>query len=127
MLSRRHLLFFFAPLSVYAAQQQPPQEQEPPEEDESAKPREYAFNPLQAAKELKVGDFYSKKKSYKAAARRYLEATRWDPSSADAFLKLGEMREKLNDADGAKEAYAKYVELAPDTKTAAALKKRYKL
>jgi len=127
MLTWRRLLLSFVLAGTLAAQQKPPQEQEPPEEDESAKPKEYAFNPLQAAKELKVGEFYLRKKSYKAASTRFLEATRWDPSSAEAFLKLGEAREKLNDADGAKEAYRKYLELSPDTKTAAALKKRYKL
>lgn len=119
------LLWILLLSATLAAQEKPPQE--PPEEDETAKPKEYGFNPLQASKEVKVGEFYFRKKSYKAAATRFEEATKWDPSNADAFLKLGETREKLNDAEGAKQAFAKYIELAPDSKTAAALKKKYKL
>jgi predicted Zn-dependent protease len=105
-------------------QEQPQVEQEPPEEDESSKPKEYAFNPLQAEKEMKVGAFYMKKKSYKAAARRYREATRWDPNNADAFLRLAEAEEKLHDDKASHEAYAKYLELQPDSKDAAAVRKK---
>ena len=105
-------------------QEQHQVEQEPPEEDDSLKPKEYTFNPLQAEKEMKVGAFYLKKKSYKAAARRFREATRWDPNSADAFLKLAQVEEKLNDEKAAHEAYSKYLELQPDAKDAAAIRKK---
>jgi tetratricopeptide (TPR) repeat protein len=106
---------------------QPPpevQEQEPPEEDVSLKPKEYSFNPLQAEKEMKVGGYYFKKGSYKAAARRFREATLWNPTWAEAFLKLGQAEEKLKDPKAAREAYAKYIELAPDGKEASAVKKK---
>ena len=105
-------------------QQQPQVEQEPPEEDDSSKPKEYTFNPLQAEKELKVGAFYMKKKSYKAAARRFREATRWDPNNAEGFLKLAEAEEKLHDDKASHEAYAKYLELQPEAKDAAAIRKK---
>ena len=40
-------------------EQAPAKEQAPPEEDETLQPRkEYAFNPLQAEKEVKTGQFY---------------------------------------------------------------------
>ena len=39
------------------------QEEEPPEEDTSLKPKEYSFNPLQASKEVRIGEYYFKKKS----------------------------------------------------------------
>jgi len=112
---------FQKPQEAKTEQQQPI---EPPEEDESHKVKEYDFNPLQASKELKVGQFYFKKGSFKAAAKRFEEATRWDPSSPEAFLRLGEALDKLKDDAGAKQAYAKYLELAPDTKNAASIKKR---
>jgi len=102
----------------------PQQEQEPPEEDESLAPKEYSFNPLQASKELKIGNYYFKKGSYRAAAQRFLEATRWDNTLAEAFLRLGEAREKQRDRKGAAEAYAKYLELAPDAKEASEVKRR---
>jgi tetratricopeptide (TPR) repeat protein len=105
-------------------QQSKPQEAEPPEEDDSAKPKEYAFNPLQAEKELQVGEFYMKKGSYEAAVKRFTEATRWNPSLAEAYLRLGEAEEKFKDRKAAKDAYAKYLELAPDAKKAGEIKKK---
>ncbi len=102
----------------------PAQEQEPPEEDESLKPKEYSFNPLQAAHDLKVGLYYYKKGNYRAARHRFTEATKWDPGYAEAYLKLAEAEEKLRDAKAAKAAYAKYLELAPDSKEAEAVKKK---
>ena len=107
-----------------AKQQQPPL---PPEEDETLKaPREYVFNPLQAKNELRIGAYYYKKGSMKAAAQRFEEATRWDPTSAEAFLRLGEARERMGDKKAAQAAYAKYVELAPGAKDAAAIRKKLK-
>jgi len=105
-----------------AAQQ--PQVQEPPEEDANLKPQVYAFNPVQAKKELDVGDEYYKKHSYKAAAGRYLEATRWNPNFAEAWLKLGEAQDKRRYNKDAKEAYTKYLQLQPDAKDAARIRKR---
>lgn len=102
----------------------PPSPQEPAEEDESLAVKEYSFNPLQAEKEIKVGSYYLKKGSYRAAARRFREATRWNPGSADAWLKLGEAQEKLKDKDAARQAYAKYLELKPDAKNAAEIRKK---
>lgn len=106
------------------AQTPPPKEQEPPEEDATVKEKEYDFNPLQAANEIKVGLFYMKRGSFKAAAMRFEEASKWDPGSAEAFLRLGEAKEKLKDGKGAKAAYEKFLELAPDDKNAAAVKKK---
>jgi tetratricopeptide (TPR) repeat protein len=99
-------------------------EVEPPEEDEAAKPKEYAFNPLQAEKELRIGNFYWKKKSYKAAALRYEEATKWNPSDAEAWFRLGEAREKLKLSAEARAAYEQFLELAQDDKRALEVKKR---
>jgi tetratricopeptide (TPR) repeat protein len=104
--------------------QQPPPPPEPPEEDESLAPREYALNPVQAGKEILAGNFYFKKGNYRASMRRYTEATRWDPGSSEAFLKLGESAEKARDFPAAREAFTKYVELAKDPKDADAVRKR---
>jgi len=100
------------------------QEQEPPEEDENLKPKEYAFNPLEAERDLKIGNYYFKKGNYKAAVSRFREATRWNPSYAEAYRRLGESEEKMKDQAAAQEAYAKYLELAPDAKDAGAIKKK---
>jgi hypothetical protein len=102
-----------------------PTEQEPPEEDESLKPEEFSLNPLEAQKNINAGDFYIKtRKNYGAARRRYLRATMWDPGSAEAFLKLGETEEKLNDHAAARGAYEKYLELPPTAKNSAAIAKK---
>jgi len=106
------------------SQQQPPL---PPEEDETLKaPREYEFNPLQAKNELRIGNYYYKKGSMRAAALRFEEATKWDPTSAESFLRLGEARERMGDQKAAKTAYTKYLELAPTAKEAAAIRKKLK-
>ena len=103
--------------------QAPPEEQEPPEEDVTMKPKEYTFNPLQAEKELKIGDYYFKKGSYRAAAGRFEEATKWNPGMADAYFKLGEAKEKMKDKKSARLAFQKYLELEPDGKEAPRAKK----
>jgi tetratricopeptide (TPR) repeat protein len=100
------------------------QEQEPPEEDENLAPKTYSFNPLEAEKDLKVGLYYFKKGNYKASTSRFREATLWNPSFAEAFLRLGESEEKLKDKKAADEAYNKYLTLAPDSKDAEAVKKK---
>jgi tetratricopeptide (TPR) repeat protein len=122
----RTLLLSSALAAAAFAQQRnapPPAVQEPAEEDESLIPKEYAFNPLQAEKELRVGNFYFKKGSYKAAAARFREATKWNPGFAEAWFRLGETEEKLKDKRAAEDAYRKFVELAPDDKRAGSLKK----
>jgi tetratricopeptide (TPR) repeat protein len=113
-------------VSVLAAQQKaPPKTQEPPEEDEALIPKkEYAFNPLQAEKELKVGNFYFTKGSYNAAAGRFREALKWNPGMAEAYYRLGEAEEKLKDTKAANAAWTKFVELAPNDKRTPEVRKK---
>ncbi len=108
------------------AQTKPVEPPEPPEEDETltVEEKSYTFNPLEASKHFKVGNFYFKKGSYKAAALRYREATRWNPAMTEALLKLGESYERLKDAKQAREAYAKFLELEPASKDAAAVQRK---
>ena len=56
--------------------------------------KEYAFNPLQAQKEIRTGNYYFKKGSYRAAAGRFEEATKWNGGEPEAWLRLGEAEEK---------------------------------
>jgi tetratricopeptide (TPR) repeat protein len=79
---------------------------------------------VQSKKEITAGDYYFKKPNYGAAAKRYLEATRWDPGSAEAFLKLAESREKLRQYGPAREAYLKYIDLTDDPKEKDAIHKK---
>jgi tetratricopeptide (TPR) repeat protein len=114
-------------MSAGAAFAQPaPQAQpaEPPEEDETRIAKEYAFNPLQAAKEVMVGKQYFKKGSYRAAAMRFEEALKWNSNDAEAWLRLGDARNKMRDKKGAREAWKKYVELGSDSKQVEEIKKK---
>ena len=106
------------------ADQSKVQEQVPPEEDESLKPKVYPFNPLEAENDVKVGNFYFRQGKYKAALNRFREATRYNPSFPEAFLRLGDAEEKMGDKQAASDAYQKYLELAPDAKNAESIKKK---
>ena len=114
------LLVCFAALADDQKKEEPP----PPDEDAAATAKQYAFNPLQAQKELSVGNQYFKKGSYGAALQRYREATKWNPGFAEAWLRLGEAAERRHDRKTVAEAYAKYLELQPDAKNASEIKKK---
>ena len=121
--TRLRLLLLLVSLASTASSQAPAEE--PPEEDVSLLPKtQYVLNPLQAAKEIKVGNYYFKKGSYNAALRRYEESVKWDPNSAEGWYKLGETSAKLGDHKAAREAWTKYLEIEPDGKNAATVKKR---
>jgi len=94
--------------------------QEPAEEDvqQNPKPKVYAFNPMQAQKELTVGNFYFKQGKFHSAQLRFEEATKWNPGLAEAWLRLGEADEKQNDADAMRKAFEKFLELDPKSKAA---------
>jgi tetratricopeptide (TPR) repeat protein len=96
------------------------------EEDESLATtnEEYSFNPLQAEKDVQIGNYYFKKGSYRAAALRFRRATKWNDGYAEAWLRLGEAEEKQKDGEAARQAYAKYLELSPDAKNAGDIRKK---
>ena len=124
---RRILLTLIAAGSLWAQkpEQQPPKTEEPPEEDKTlTEKKEYSFNPVQAEAEIKIGNFYLKQGKLKAAILRFREATQWNPQSPEAFLRLGIALEKAKDKKGSKQAYATYLELAPDAKNMAEIKKK---
>jgi tetratricopeptide (TPR) repeat protein len=109
---------------LYGQAADPPPQQEPPEEDVINAPKEYVFNPLQATKEMRVGAFYFKRASYRAALRRYEEALKWNPQLSEAWLRIGEAQLKLKDTKAARQAWEKYLELESGSKEAADVKKR---
>ena len=103
-----------------------PDETNPPEEDESVKPKVYAFDPLEADRCIKIGNFYMHKgsKGYRAALGRYEDATKYNPNSAEGFFKVGEAEEKLGNKDEAKLAFQRVLKIAPDSKLAGEAKKK---
>ena len=124
---RRILLTLIAAGALWAQKPEKPQpkSEEPPEEDTALKEKkEFSFNPVQAEAEIKIGNFYFKQGKLKAAILRFREATQWNPQSAEAFLRLGTALEKAKDKKAAREAFEKYLELAPDAKNVAEIKKK---
>ena len=107
--------------------QLPPSEDLPPEEDQSEAPKTYAFNPLESERNIKIGNFYMHQgtpRGYRAAVGRYSDATKYNPTSPEAFFKLGEAEEKLKNKDAAKSAFQRVVQVAPDSKLAREAKKK---
>lgn len=103
----------------------PPDKTEmPPEEDKTDAPKVFSFNPVQSQREVLAGNFYFKKGNYTAAASRYDEATKWNDGNAEAWKLLGEAQEKKSNRAAAREAYQKYLELAPDAKDAKEIRER---
>jgi len=96
----------------------------PAEEDKSFLKEEHSFNPLQSQKSVFTGDFYLKKGKFQAAANRYLDATMWNDGNGEAWLKLAKAEEKLKDVKAAKDAYTKYLAVAPDAKDAGEIRKK---
>ena len=96
----------------------------PPEEDTEVAPDQYSFNPLLAEKSLKVGNFYMKQGKLRAAEGRFRDATKWNDGNGEAWLRLGEVEEKLKDKVAAREAYQKYLEVASDAKNSGEIRKK---
>jgi tetratricopeptide (TPR) repeat protein len=105
-------------------QANPPEEGNPPEEDESLIPEKVTLNPMEAERSIRVGTYYMHKGKFRAALQRFELATRYNPSSPDAFFKVGEAEEKLKNEDAAKVAFTKVVHLAPNTKLAQEAQKK---
>jgi tetratricopeptide (TPR) repeat protein len=101
-----------------------PKEEVPPEEDVALTAEEYTFNPLQAEKDVRVGNFYLRQGKLRSAEGRYRSATKWNDGYAEAWLRLGMIEEKLKDPKAARDAYSKYLEVASDAKNASEIRKK---
>jgi len=71
-----------------------------------------------------LGFAYYKMGKYEDAVNYLKEAVECDSGRAVAYLNLGDAYAKLNRNVEARQAYAKYLELAPDSKSAPAVKKK---
>ena len=74
----------------------------------------HPFDPHRAAKNVEVGDYYFKRKNYKAALDRYTEALQWKPDYAVANFRMGECFEKLHHPDEARAHYEAYLKILPE-------------
>jgi tetratricopeptide (TPR) repeat protein len=74
----------------------------------------HPWNPHKALKDIEVGDFYFKRKNYRAALDRYQEALVYKPSDAIANFRIAECMEKMDDPDGAVAHYQEYLKILPN-------------
>jgi tetratricopeptide (TPR) repeat protein len=73
----------------------------------------HPWNPHKAAKDIEVGDFYFKRKNYRAAEDRYREALYYKDNDAIATYHLAECLEKLDRPDEARAQYESYLNILP--------------
>jgi tetratricopeptide (TPR) repeat protein len=85
-------------------------EAEPPSDVQDFHP----WNPHKAAKDVEIGEFYLKRKNYRAAADRFREALIYKQNDAIATFRLGEALEKLGQADEARASYEGYLKILPE-------------
>lgn len=74
----------------------------------------HPWNPLKASKDIQVGDFYFKRKNYKAALERYKEALYYKDNDAVASFRVAECQEKLGDKDEARKYFEQYLKILPE-------------
>jgi len=89
----------------------PPAPEPEPEEE-----RPYVTPP--AWKSVEIGDFYLRRKKYRAALSRYQEAAKTDPYNPQAYLGMGRVYDRLGLKQKALENYRKYLDLLPSAKDA---------
>src|ERR1700688_2483492 len=84
-------------------------------EDEPADVQEmHPWNPYRAMKDDEVGDFYFKRKNYRAALVRYQDALIWKEKDAVANFRIAECYEKLDQPEQAIPHYQEYLKILPE-------------
>jgi tetratricopeptide (TPR) repeat protein len=73
----------------------------------------HPWNPHRADKDVEVGDFYYKRKNYRAAEDRFREALVFQSNHAEATYRLADVLEKEDKRDEAAEYYAGYLKILP--------------
>lgn len=74
----------------------------------------HPWDPHRAAKDVEVGDYYFKRKNYRAAEDRYREALLYKDNDAVATFRLAQCLEKLQRPDEALEQYESYLKILPN-------------
>jgi tetratricopeptide (TPR) repeat protein len=86
-----------------------------PEDEPSSGVQEmHPWNPYRALKDDEVGDFYFKRKNYRAALARYQDALVWKEKDAIANFRMAQCYEKLDQPDLAITHYQGYLKILPE-------------
>ncbi|MFL6436044.1 MAG: tetratricopeptide repeat protein [Terriglobales bacterium] len=94
-----------------------------PESDVSDVTEVHAFNPHKAEKDVEVGEFYMKRKNYRAAEDRFREALIYKPGDAIATYRLGEVLDAEGQSAEAAKVYREYLNIPSSGKYAPEAKK----
>lgn len=107
----------------------------PPEDDAKTHPHssevlrdegsraDHPWDPHRAGKDIEVGDFYFKRKNYRAAEDRYREALFYKDNDAIATYRLAICLEKMDRPDEAIDAFENYLRILPHGPQASDAKK----
>jgi len=113
-------ILLFATGAMVCAQN--PQKPSAGPKDDSA--RVQASDP--ASKSVEIGDFYLRRKKYKAALSRFQDALKTDSHYAPAYRELGRVYEKMGFWQKSLDAYQKYLDELPSAKDAREAKEIHK-
>lgn len=83
----------------------------------------HTWDPHKAAKSIEVGDFYFRRKNYRAAEGRYRDALQYKDDDAVATIRLAMCLEKLGVLDDARAEYESYLKILPHGPEAAQAQK----
>jgi tetratricopeptide (TPR) repeat protein len=74
----------------------------------------HPWNPLKAIKDIEVGDYYFKRKNYRAALDRYKEALYYKENDAESTFRIGQCEEKMGSKAEARKYYEQYLKILPE-------------
>src|SRR5205814_9403347 len=83
----------------------------------------HQWNPHKAQKDIEVGEFYLKRKNYRAAEDRFREALLYKPGDAIATYRLAEVLDRHGQTADAVENYEQYLKIPSSGKFTAEAKK----
>ena len=73
----------------------------------------HPWDPHKALKDVEVGDYYFKRKNYRAALDRYKEALYYKENDAVATFRLAQCQEKMGHPEEALGSYEAYLKILP--------------
>ena len=74
----------------------------------------HQWNPMKSLKDVEIGDYYFKRKNYRAALDRYKEALFYKDNDAVATFRLAVCQEHMKDDSGALKNYLAYLKILPN-------------
>lgn len=83
-----------------------------------------AYNPMLAAHDVKVGEFYMRRGDTDGAIARFKDALLYKPHYAEPCLLLGRAYEKKNDPATAIHYYQQYLKILPNASESRKVRKR---